>query len=122
VEFAHLGALVGTLRIHRRRVVAEQHRLDALQAHDPESLRPAPVVADAHADQGVHGAPHGETQVAGFEIAFFQVLEGPFRIVLGMASSLDNWTDYGAFGRSCRKWGLGLNAAFRRPRRLLKGD
>jgi len=31
----------------------------------------------------------GETQVAGFEIAFFQVLEGPFRIVLGMAGQMD---------------------------------
>ena len=37
-----------------RLLVAEHHHLRPLQPHDPERLRPAAVVADAHADDRIN--------------------------------------------------------------------
>ena len=72
-----------------RRVVAERDDLDPLQPHDPVGLGPAPVVADAHADDGVHEAPDPEPLVADIEIALFEVLERRLRQVLGMPRQMD---------------------------------
>ena len=75
---------LGMVDVIGRRVVAERHDFGALQCHDAERLGPAPVVADAHADDGVKGAPHLEALVADIEIALFEVLERCVRQVLGM--------------------------------------
>jgi hypothetical protein len=88
VEHALLRPLVCFLRIHRGRVVAEHDQLHPLQSHDAISLGPPPVVADAHADDAAHGAPHRKTQVTRLEITFFQVLEGTLRIELGMPGQM----------------------------------
>src|SRR5215470_15515409 len=47
--------------------------LDALQTHHAERLRPAAIVADAHADDGVEGAPHSEALLADIEITLFEM-------------------------------------------------
>src|SRR5262249_38408709 len=49
VEQPLLGPLTAALRVVGWRVVAEHDELDPLQAHDAVGLRPATVVADAHA-------------------------------------------------------------------------
>ncbi len=72
-----------------RRVVAESNDLDPLQPHDAERLRPAPVVADAHADDRVQGAPHLEALVADLEVALFEVLERRIGQMLGMPRQMD---------------------------------
>src|SRR3546814_6430163 len=59
--------------------------LRALQRHDAIGLGPAPVVAEAHAEDAAHRAEHRESQIARLEIALLQMLEGPRRLVLGMA-------------------------------------
>src|SRR5215469_8895443 len=74
----------GMVHVLGRRVVAERDDLDALQPHDAEGFRPAPVVADAHADDGVEGAPHFEALVADIEIALFEMLERRVGQMLGM--------------------------------------
>src|SRR5580698_6318691 len=57
-------------------VVPEQNHFDPLQAHYAIGLRPAPVVADAHAKDAAEGAPYGETQIADLEESLLQVLSG----------------------------------------------
>src|SRR5579862_9560691 len=73
----------------RWRVVAERNDLDSLQPHDAEGFGPAPIVADAHADDRVHRPPHLEALVADVEIALFQMLERRVRQMLGMAGEVD---------------------------------
>ena len=68
-----------------RGVVAEQDQLNALHAHDPIGLRPAPVVADAHADVGVERAPYRKTQISRLEISLFKMLKRVVRTVVGVA-------------------------------------
>ena len=71
------------------RVVAQQHHLDRAQGHDPVGLRPAAVVADAHSKVAAHGLPDRKPEVAGLEVAFFEMLEGALRPVVGMARQVD---------------------------------
>src|SRR5204862_5138501 len=74
--------------IFDRRVVAERDDLYSLQPHDPTGLRPAPVVADAHAHDGVLHAPYPEALVADIEVALFKMLERRLRQMLGMAGQV----------------------------------
>src|SRR5262249_8811466 len=67
-----------------RRVVAERHDLDPLQPHNAECLGPAPIVADAHADDDIADAPHFEAVVADLEITLFEMLKGCVRKMLGV--------------------------------------
>src|SRR5262249_28973338 len=49
-------------------------------------LRPAPVVADAHSDDAAEAAPHREAEIAGLEVALFEMLmlaSGLRRVVAG---------------------------------------
>src|SRR5947207_13891255 len=66
----------GIMNVLGRRVVAERHDLDPLQSHDAERLGPAPVVADAHPDDRMEGAPYFEAFVADLKVALFEMLEG----------------------------------------------
>src|SRR5216684_4650748 len=72
-----------------RRVVAERDDLDPLQAHDAVGLGPAPVVADAHADDRILHAPYWKALVADVEIALFEVLERRVRQVLRVPRQMD---------------------------------
>jgi hypothetical protein len=72
----------------RRRVVAEQDEFDALHAHDPIGLGPAPIVADAHSDIGAECAPDRKAKISWLEIALLQVLKGIVRPVVGMAGQM----------------------------------
>ena len=86
------GAAVRRLEgeaVERRRVVADQHQLHALQAKHAEGLGPAPVVADQHADAAAQRLPHREAEVAHLEIALLQVLELALGLVLGVAGQVD---------------------------------
>ena len=65
-----------------RRVVAEQHDFHPLQPHHPVGLRPPPVVADAHAHPAVEGIEDRKAEIAGLEVRFLEVLEGPVRLVV----------------------------------------
>jgi hypothetical protein len=56
------------------------HHLDALQAEDAKRFRPAPVVADAHAEHAVEHTPRRKAEVAGLEIALFEMLVTAVRI------------------------------------------
>src|SRR5215213_10676734 len=51
-------------------------------------LGPAAVVADAHAKDAVEHAPDREAEVAGLEIALFQMLVAALRVVFGMAGQV----------------------------------
>ena len=63
------GIEIETVAQSDRRVVAAEHHLHALQAHDPPCFRPSPVVADAHADDAIEGTEHPEAIIADFEVA-----------------------------------------------------
>src|SRR5947209_7502434 len=76
------------LRVHRGRVVAEHNHLDALQPHDAVGFGPAPIVADAHAENPAERAPDGKTEIARLEIALFEMLEDALSIELGMAGQM----------------------------------
>src|SRR6516225_9265122 len=89
VERALGGAFAAVLRVDGRRVEAERYHLDTLQAKHAERLRPAPVVADAHAEHAAQHAPCRKAEVAGLEIALFQVLMATLRIEFGMAGKMD---------------------------------
>src|SRR5205807_135799 len=52
-------------------------------------LRPAAIIADAHADDAAHGAPDRKAEIAGLEVALLQVLEGARRIVVDVAGQMD---------------------------------
>src|SRR6266699_1120247 len=71
------------------RVVAERDDLDPLKPHHPVGLGPAPVVADAHADDRILHAPHPKALVADVEIALFEVLERRLWQVLGVPRQVD---------------------------------
>src|SRR3954462_12290904 len=75
VEEPLLRPFPGLLRIDRRRVVTEHDHLDALQTHPPIGFGPTPVIADAHAHDAAHGAPHRKAEIAGLEIALPKMLE-----------------------------------------------
>ena len=81
--------MLGRRRVVGRRVVAEEHELDALQAHHPIGLGPAPVVADAHPDQPAEQPPDAEAEVADVEVALLEMLERSGRLVLGVAGQMD---------------------------------
>src|SRR3981081_2760003 len=89
VEQPLLGTLLAFLGVDRGRVVAEQDHLHALQAHDAIGLRPAPVVADRHADDAAHRPPHVEADIARLEITFFKVLEGALAVEFRMARQMN---------------------------------
>ena len=74
VVHAQMDRLV-PLHVAGRRVVARHDDLHALQAHDAEGLRPAAVVADAHADGRVRGLPNGKSQVSHRKVLLFQMLQ-----------------------------------------------
>src|SRR5690606_10058317 len=63
--------------------------LHALQAHHAIGLRPAAVVADAHAEASAEKIPDAETEIARFEIAFLEMLEASVALVLGMTGQVD---------------------------------
>jgi hypothetical protein len=88
VEHALLDSLAAPLRVDRRRVEAEHHDLDALQPHDAVGLGPAPVVADAHADDAAEHAPDREAEVARLEIALLEMLMGALRVELVMPGQM----------------------------------
>src|SRR5207249_3426411 len=81
--------LLGRRRVVDRRVVAQQHQLDALQPHHPVGLGPAAVVADAHADDGAAVPRDGPAEIAHLEVALLEVLERAPRLVLGVAGQVD---------------------------------
>ena len=81
--------VVGRRRVVQGRVVAEQHHLDVLQAHDAVGLGPAPVVADAHAHVAAERLEHREAEIADLEVALLEMLERPLGLVLGMARQMD---------------------------------
>ena len=62
--------------------------LHALQAHHAVDLRPAPVIADAHAEDAAHEAPHGKAEIARLEVALLQVLDACALVELGMAGQV----------------------------------
>ena len=80
---------LAVMDVFDRRIVAERDDLDPLQPHDAIGLGPAPVVADAHADDRVKGAPDFEAFIADVEVAFFEMLERRVRQMLGMAGQMD---------------------------------
>src|SRR5882757_11394590 len=84
-----LGPLLALLGIDRGRVVADQHHLDALQAHDAIGLRPPPVVADRHAKYTAKRAPDVETEITRLEVALLQMLKGALGIKLRMARQMN---------------------------------
>ena len=53
------------------RVVAEHHKLDALQSHHPIGLGPAPIIADRQAHASAHRLPHREAEIADIEFVQF---------------------------------------------------
>src|SRR6516165_11515360 len=89
VERALGGAFAAVLRVDGRRVEAERYHLDTLQAEHAKRLRPAPVVADAHAEHAAQHAPHQKAEVAGLEVALFEVLMAPLGIELVMTGQVD---------------------------------
>ena len=88
VEDALLGPLLALLRVDRGRVEAEHDHLDALQAHHAVDLGPAPVIADAHAEDAAHEAPDRKAEVARLEVALLQVLVRALLVELGVAGQV----------------------------------
>src|SRR5258708_3594920 len=84
-----LGPLLALLGIDRGRVVADQHHLDALQAHDAIGLRPPPVVADRHAKDTAKRTPDVETEITRLEVALLQMLERALGIELRMTRKMN---------------------------------
>ena len=70
------------------RVEPERDHLHALQPHNPVDLGPAPVIADAHAEDAAHEAPNGKAEIARLEIALLQVLEGAGRVEFGVTGKM----------------------------------
>ena len=81
--------MVGRRRVVQRRVVAQQHHLDILQAHHAIGLGPAAVVADAHAHVAAERPHDREAEIADLEVALLEMLERPLGLVLGMARQMD---------------------------------
>src|SRR5262249_11568889 len=76
-------------RIMPRRVVAEQDHFDVLEPHHTVGFRPAPIIANAHAEVGAHRSPHTPTQIPDLEVALFQVLERAPGLVFGVPGQMD---------------------------------
>src|SRR5262245_33530211 len=85
--------LLGPLRVRlgtdRGRVVADQNHLDALQPHHAMGLRPAPVIADGHAEDSAKSAQDVEAEITGLEIPLLQMLDGAFRFKLRMTRQMN---------------------------------
>ncbi len=77
--------LTGVGHVVDGRVVADEHHLDALQAHLAIRLGPAPVVADGHAHETTEGPPHTEALGARLEVVPLGVLERTVGLVMLMA-------------------------------------
>lgn len=75
--------------IVQRCVISQQDHLGTLQSHNPVTLRPSPVVADAHAENAAEGAPDLKPRIALVEIALFQMLEAPPWLVFAMPRQMD---------------------------------
>ena len=80
---------LAVMNVFDRRIVAEGDDLDPLQPHDTIGLGPAPVVADAHADDRIKRPPDVEAFIADVEVPFFEMLKGRIRQMLGMAGQMD---------------------------------
>src|SRR5215813_202395 len=89
VEHALCEPFVAVLRVDRGRVETEHHHLDALQPEHAKSLRPPPVVADAHPEHAVQQAPCRKANIAGLEIALFEMLVTALRIEFIVARQMD---------------------------------
>src|SRR5262249_56454895 len=76
-------------RVVPRRVVAEQDHFDALEPHHTVGFRPAPIIANAHAEVGVHRSPHTPAQVSDLEVALFQMLKRAPGLVFGVPGQMD---------------------------------
>src|SRR6202790_3989443 len=105
MEQSLLGPLLALLGIDRGRVVADQHHLDALQAHDAIGLRPPPVVADRHAKDTTERTPDVEAEITRLEVALLQMLKGALGIELGMARQVNLAVFSDDPGRSVREDG-----------------
>ena len=70
------------------RVVAKHHQLNALQAHHPVCLRPAPVIAERHAHNAAHGPPDWPAKITHFEIALLKVLPWQGIVILNVARQM----------------------------------
>src|SRR5204863_1920321 len=62
---------------------------DALQAHHAIGLRPAPVVANRHAEDAAERTPDVEAEIARLEVALLQMLECAFRVELRMTRQMN---------------------------------
>src|SRR5690606_37085556 len=71
------------------RVVTHHDQVHGLQAHDPVSLGPAAIVADAHADTHVARVEYRKAQVAHLEVLLLQVLYGIAVLRLRIARNVD---------------------------------
>ena len=89
VEHPLLECFHALLGIGRGRVVTDQNHLDALQPHHAIGLRPAPVVADRHAENAAEHTPDIEAEIAGLEVTLLQMLEGAFGIELRMTRQMN---------------------------------
>src|SRR5215475_11066150 len=89
VEHALCEPFVAVLRVDRGRVETKHHHLGALQSKHAKGLRPAPVVADAHPEHAAQQAPCRKAQIAGLEIALFEMLVTALRIEFVVARQMD---------------------------------
>src|SRR5699024_4256072 len=55
-------------------VVTQQNEFGPLQRHGAIGFGPAAVIAQAHAHPALEGIPYRKAVVAGFKVAFFQML------------------------------------------------
>ena len=72
-----------------RGVVAEHGQLHPLERHHPVGLRPAAIVADAHAEDAALAPPDRPAEIAGLEIALLQMLPGAAPVQFRMARQMD---------------------------------
>ena len=71
-----------------RRVVTDQDQLGTVQREYPVGLRPTAVVAGGHPDNAAERVPRVE-RIAGFEVAAFEMLELPPRLMFTMTGQMD---------------------------------
>ena len=75
-------------RVVLRRVVTDQDQLGTVQCEYPVGLRPSAVVAGGHPDDTAERVPRVE-RITGFEVAAFEVLELPPRLMFTMTGQMD---------------------------------
>ena len=75
-------------RVVLRRVVTDQDQLGTVQREHPVGLRPAAVVTGGHPDNAAERVPRIE-RIAGFEVAAFEMLELPPRLMFTMTGQMD---------------------------------